>query len=208
MLQGSALQSESSECCVPLESSHILPSATQKIGLGDAQLVARLHTGDEAAMAELYDRFSPVVYAVALRVLGSTGEAEDVLQEVFMQLWRKPSAFNASRGALAAWMAVIARHRAIDLLRKRRPETDLETIQVSSDLDVEDETSRNLLLQRITSGLDSLSTEQRAAVEMAFFEGMTHSEIAKKTGEPLGTIKTRIRSGLISLRGALSKAGR
>ena len=94
----------------------------------DLALVTGLKSGDQGAMAELYDRYSSVVYAVALRVLGDTGAAEDVLQEVFLQLWRKPSAFDAARGSLRSWLAVITRNRAIDSLRKRRPETDIEDV--------------------------------------------------------------------------------
>ena len=91
----------------------------------DMRLVARVRAGDQQALAELYDRYSNVVYGVALRVLQDTGAAEDVLQDIFLQLWRKPDAFDSSRGSLAAWLAVIARHRSIDRLRKRRPETDI-----------------------------------------------------------------------------------
>src|ERR1700729_4576286 len=94
----------------------------------DAMLVSAIRGGDDAAMAQLYDRYSGVVYSVALRVLGDTGAAEDVLQEVFLQLWRNPSAFDAARGGLASWLAVITRNRAIDSLRKRRPETDIEDV--------------------------------------------------------------------------------
>jgi RNA polymerase sigma-70 factor (ECF subfamily) len=97
---------------------------------GDAgdemRLVARIRAGHQQAMSELYDRYGKVVCAVSLRVLQDAGAAEDVLQDVFLQLWRNPDAFDASRGSLAAWLAVIARHRAIDRLRKRRPEVDIE----------------------------------------------------------------------------------
>src|ERR1700746_162611 len=90
------------------------------------RLVARIRAGDQQAMSELYDRYSSVVYGVALRVLQDAAAAEDILQDIFLQLWRKPDAFDSSRGSLAAWLAVISRHRAIDRLRQRRPETDLE----------------------------------------------------------------------------------
>src|SRR5580692_12942238 len=98
----------------------------------DMRLVARTRAGDQQAMSELYDRYSKVVYAVSLRVLQDTGAAEDVLQDVFLQLWRNPDAFDASRGNLAAWLAVIARHRAIDRLRQRRPETDIDECVIAS----------------------------------------------------------------------------
>ena len=154
-------------------------------------------------MAELYDRYSAVVYSVALRVLGDTGAAEDVLQEVFMQLWRHPASFDSSRGRLASWLAVIARHRAIDVLRKRHPQTDIDEVVVSVDADLEGAAQRSRALAQVRQCLSTMPAEQRKPLEMAFFEGMTHSEIAERTGEPLGTVKTRIRSALMSLRSAL-----
>jgi RNA polymerase sigma-70 factor (ECF subfamily) len=153
-------------------------------------------------MAQLYDRYSSIVYSVALRVLADTGAAEDVLQEVFLQLWRNPRAFDASRGQLAAWLSVITRNRAIDFLRKRRPETDIEDVIVAVEPDLAGEAERAGALQKIRGLLGTMPESQRSALEMAFFEGLTHSEISAKTGEPLGTIKTRIRAGLLMLRKA------
>ena len=161
-----------------------------------------MKSGDQRALAELYDRYSPVVYAVALRVLGDTGAAEDVLQEVFLQLWKNPSAFDAARGSLGAWLAVIARNRAIDALRRRKPETDIEDVVVSVSPDLASEADRSRAAQKVRSVLGEMPAAQRTALEMAYFEGLSHTEIAEKTGEPLGTIKTRIRSGLMSLRKA------
>ena len=131
-------------------------------------------------------------------------EAEDVLQEVFLQLWRNPSAFDSNRGSLAAWLAVIARHRAIDHLRRRRPEADFEEVVLSVDPQLDSQAARGEAIGRIRAVMETMSDEQRIALEMAFFEGLTHTEIAEKTGEPLGTIKTRIRSALIAIRKALS----
>ena len=168
----------------------------------DLATVTAMKSGDQSALAELYDRYSGVVYAVALRVLGDTGAAEDVLQEVFLQLWRNPGAFDAARGSLGAWLAVITRNRAIDALRRRRPETDIEDVILSVAPDLAGEADRSRAAQKIRSELSAMPTVQRSALEMAYFEGMSHSEIANKTGEPLGTIMTRIRSGLIALRKA------
>jgi len=151
-------------------------------------------------MATLYDRYSSVVYSVALRVLGDTGAAEDVLQEVFIQLWRNPLAFNASRGKLGAWLAVIARNRAIDALRKRRPQTDITDVLVSVEPDLAGDAERARAMEKVRGALGSMPAAQRSALEMAYFEGLTHTEIAAKTGEPLGTVKTRIRAGLMALR--------
>jgi RNA polymerase sigma-70 factor, ECF subfamily len=168
----------------------------------DLVTVTAMKSGDQSALAELYDRYSSVVYAVALRVLGDTGAAEDVLQEVFLQLWRNPGAFDAARGNLASWLAVITRNRAIDSLRKRRPEKEIEDVILSVAPDLAAEADRSRAAQKVREVLGTMPAPQRSALEMAYFEGMSHSEIAGKTGEPLGTIKTRIRSGLIALRKA------
>jgi len=101
---------------------------------------------------------------------------------------------------LGAWLAVISRHRAIDLLRKRRPQTDLEEVVISFEAPLAEEASRKQIVERARAAMQQMSPEQRSALEMAFFQGLTHTEIAAKTGEPLGTIKTRIRSGLMALR--------
>jgi RNA polymerase sigma-70 factor (ECF subfamily) len=153
-------------------------------------------------MAELYDRYSSIVYAVALRVLGDTMAAEDILQEVFLQLWRNPNAFDAARGSLGPWLAVITRNRAIDTLRKRKPETDIEDVVVSVTPDLATQSDRMRSAEKARGVLSAMPSSQRSALEMAYFEGLSHSEIATKTGEPLGTIKTRIRAGLTALRKA------
>jgi RNA polymerase sigma-70 factor, ECF subfamily len=169
---------------------------------GDLAIVTGLKAGDQRAMADLYDRYSSVVYAVALRVVGDAGVAEDVLQEVFLQLWRNPGAFDAARGSLAGWLAVITRNRAIDFLRKRRPETDIEDVVLAVAPDLAGEAERARTAEKVRGVLGAMAPNQRMALEMAYWEGMSHSEIAEKTGEPLGTIKTRIRTGLMALRRA------
>jgi len=176
-------------------------SATRPGDAGDdMSLVARIRAGDQQAMSELYDRYAKVVYAVALRVLQDASAAEDVLQDVFLQLWRNPDAFDASRGSLAAWLAVISRHRSIDRLRKRRPEIDIEECVIAGGHDLRDEAERTLLVEKVRAALAEMNPDQRRVLELAYFQGLTHSEIAAKTGEPLGTVKTRIRSGLQQLR--------
>ena len=170
----------------------------------DATLVSAIRAGDEQAMAQLYDRYSPLVYSIALRVVGETGVAEDILQEIFLRLWRNPATFDASRGSLPAWLAVITRNRAIDFLRKRHSKTDIEDIKVAITPDLASDVERSRVLEKIRSALHSMSQPQRSALEMAFFEGLTHTEIAERSGEPLGTIKTRIRTGLLVLRKAVN----
>jgi RNA polymerase sigma-70 factor (ECF subfamily) len=168
----------------------------------DAMLVSAICSGDEQAMEQLYKRYSAIVYSVALRILGDTGAAEDILQEVFMQLWRSPDTFDATRGSLPGWLAVITRNRAIDSLRRRRPESDITDVVVSNEPDLVGSTEMIRALEKIRGALGQMPAAQRSALEMAFFEGLTHTEIAEKAGEPLGTIKTRIRAGLLTLRKA------
>lgn len=181
-----------------------VPNAALNASTSDLALATAIRSGDQAAMAALYDRYSSIVYAVALRVLQDTGAAEDVLQDIFMQLWRNPGAFDASRGNMAAWLAVITRHRAIDALRRRRPESDIEDVIVSVEFDLASDADRSRAMDKVRGALQTMPSQQRSALEMAYFEGLTHVEISEKTGEPLGTIKTRIRTGLLSLRKVLA----
>jgi RNA polymerase sigma-70 factor, ECF subfamily len=181
-----------------------VPSTDTNAAITDLALVTAIRSGDQGAMAALYDRYSSIVYSVALRVLQDTAAAEDVLQDIFMQLWRNPGAFDASRGNMAAWLAVIARHRAIDALRRRKPEDDFENVVVSVEPDLALDADRSRAMAKVREAFESMAAPQRSALEMAYFEGLTHAEIAEKTGEPLGTIKTRIRTGLSSLRKVLA----
>ena len=169
----------------------------------DSVLMSRIRARDQDALAALHDRYAQVVYSVALRVLGDTAHAEDILQEIFLQLWHEPQKFDSTRGSLGAWLAVIARHRAIDHLRRRRPESDIDEVTVSIDSELEQTADRNKAIAKIRSAVQQLPAEQRQALELAFFQGLTHAEIAANTGEPLGTIKTRIRAALLALRKVL-----
>ena len=173
--------------------------------LPDSMLLSAIRSGDERAMSELYERYSGIVYSVALRVLGDTGAAEDILQEVFMKIWRGPDLFDENRGSLAGWLAVIARNRAIDALRKRQPESDIADVVVAVEPDMVRSADWSRALDKIRSALAGMPVSQRSALEMAFFEGLTHSEISEKTGEHLGTVKTRIRAGLKTLRKAFEQ---
>jgi RNA polymerase sigma-70 factor (ECF subfamily) len=153
-------------------------------------------------MASLFDRYSKVVYSVALRVLRDPASAEDVLQEIFMQIWRNPDSFVATRGSLGGWLAVVSRNRSIDALRRKRPTESVDDIALASSYNLADEAERNSMMERAREVIVGLPLEQRKTLEMAFFDGLTHSEIAEMTGDPLGTVKTRIRSALLSLRKA------
>jgi RNA polymerase sigma-70 factor, ECF subfamily len=169
----------------------------------DAALLGKVEQGDQQAMGLLFDRYSGIVYSVALRVLKDTGQAEDVMQDIFIQIWKKPSAFISGRGSFGAWLVVVARNRAIDSLRRRRPSDSVEDVVLASSTDLGAEAERNTLMEKVRVYLQQLPPEQRKSVEMAYFEGMSHSEIAEKTGDPLGTVKTRIRLALITLRKAM-----
>ena len=168
----------------------------------DAALLELVQRGDEQAMASLFDRYSKIVYSVALRVLRDPASAEDVLQEIFMQVWRSPGGFIATRGSLGGWLAVVSRNRSIDALRRKRPAEQVDDLGLASNYNLADEAERNCMIEKAREVLVLLPAEQRKTLEMAFFDGLTHSEIAEMTGEPLGTVKTRIRSALTSLRKA------
>ncbi len=170
----------------------------------DAVLLGRVRTDDQVAMTELFDRYGGMVYSVALRVLNDPSQAEDVMQEIFFQVWRNPDAFVSGRGSLGAWLAVMARNRAIDSLRRRRPTDSVDDVVLASSSDLGSEVERNRMMEKVRGVLKDLPMEQQKSVELAFFEGLTHSEIAARTGDPLGTVKTRIRSALITLRKAIT----
>ena len=169
---------------------------------GDDACLLALLSGDQSAMAVLYDRYSRLVYSVALRVLREPATAEDVMQEVFMQLWRNPDSFTAARGNLGSWLAVVTRNRSIDTLRRKRPLTPIDDLPLTAPGNLADEAERNTLMERARAGMQMLPRDQRKTLEMAFFDGLTHTEIADMTGAPLGTVKSRIRTALLSLRKA------
>jgi RNA polymerase sigma-70 factor (ECF subfamily) len=169
----------------------------------ETAMLTRIGQRDENAMEAVFRRYSGPVYSVALRVLRDTGQAEDVLQEVFLQLWRKPAAFVQNRGSLGAWLVVIARNRAIDVLRRRKPSDSVEDVVLASPVNVADEAERNTVMQKVRGVMANLPEEQRNTLQLAYFEGLSHTEIASRTGDPLGTVKTRIRQALITLRKAL-----
>ena len=153
-------------------------------------------------MASIFDRYSKVVYSVALRVLRDPSAAEDVLQEIFMQIWRNPDGFVATRGSLGGWLAVVSRNRSIDALRRRRPADNIDEMPLASSYNLASEAETHSMMEKARLVIHQLPPEQRKTIEMAFFDGLTHSEIAEMTGDPLGTVKTRIRSALITLRKA------
>ena len=178
----------------------------------DQSLIRRVVDGDESALAALYDRYSGVVYSVASRILRDPGGAEEVLQDIFFQLWRTASQFDFARGSLAGWLLVAARHRAIDRLRRRgaaghgAQTDDPPGEPVAIGFDLESYAARAEAMSKVSTALGGLPENQRQALELAYFEGLTHIEIANRTGEPLGTVKTRLRSAVQSLKRTLTKS--
>lgn len=168
----------------------------------DASLLARVQNGNEQALAVIFDRYSKIVYSVALRVLRDPASAEDVLQEIFLQIWRNPASFVSARGSLGGWLAVVTRNRSIDALRRKRPTDSVEDVVLSSNFNLAEDSERTLMIEKARRVIHLLPPEQRKTLEMAFFDGLTHAEIAEMTGDPLGTVKTRIRSALTALRKA------
>lgn len=162
----------------------------------DLDLLTQMSAGDERALAHLYERHSRLVYAVALRVLSDPAAAEDVVQEIFMQIWRSPMGYAAERGGMGGWLAVVSRNRAIDALRRRRPADSIDGMPLVSPVDVAKQAEHNVLLERARGAIALLPINERTALELAFFEGLSHTEIAAKLEQPLGTVKSRIRAAL------------
>ena len=171
----------------------------------DHALMRQIAGGDEKALEILYGRYSGVVYSVARRILGDVGAAEEVLQDIFYQLWRAASSFDPARGTLAGWLLVSARNRAITRLRgsHRAAFGEIEVEAVASKFNLESSAAVNEMMLLVRNALAALPQEQRQALELAYFEGLTHSEIAERTGDPLGTVKTRLRTALATLRRAI-----
>lgn len=177
----------------------------------DEDIVRRVAEGDQTAIAALYDRHRRVVFALALRVLRDRGEAEEVLVDVFLQVWRIASRFDPGRGSVSAWLMTLTRSRAVDRLRARPREAmvsaDLETAAERPSEDAagpEEAMDVVLRRRRVTAAIATLDEPQRRAIALAYYGGLTHSEIAARLGEPLGTVKSRIRHGLMALRNSLA----
>jgi RNA polymerase sigma-70 factor (ECF subfamily) len=172
----------------------------------DRVLVAAMEARDADALGRLYDRHAARLLGVADRILGETGEAEEVVQEVFLYAWRAASSFNPFRGSVLAWLIIATRSRAIDRLRTRKPPVSSDAegrdplAHVPSRDDVEAGSAAREWEAVCRAAIGELPADQRRALELAYFDGLTHQEIAGQTATPLGTVKTRIRLGLMKLR--------
>lgn len=179
----------------------------------DAALVRQIATGDRSAFAQLYDRYSRPLYATAFRILSDASEAEDIVHDVFVALWSKAKDFDSNRGTAFSWAITLTRNRAIDRVRSRKRRIELLDQSAPSDLsyatgtdqtDLGDELWYKEKAAAVRVAVGELAADQRSALELAFFSGLTQQEIAAKLQEPLGTVKARIRRGLLKLRDRLA----
>jgi RNA polymerase sigma-70 factor (ECF subfamily) len=181
---------------------------------GDEQetaLLKSISAGELGALETLYDRYRGIAYALALRITADTQLAEDVVQDAFLGVWRHSAHYTQSRASVRTWLLSIVHHRAIDVVRRRRPTSALpegddpvEAVLVA--VDPWPEVMGRLDRESIHAALATLSDVQREAIELAYFGGLTHQEIAQRTGAPLGTVKSRVRLGLLALREVLVAA--
>lgn len=179
-----------------------MPHASVPEPRDDATLLMLIRRGDEAAMAALYDRYVRVVYSVLLRVLHHSSSAEEILEEMFVAIWRRPEDLLSVRGSLGAWLAVVARNSAIDALRRRAPLETIGDIAMASPYDLSNDGERRLLADRTRAEVARLAPEQRKIFAMAFFDGLSHREIAEMTNETAETVKMTIRDAMLALRRA------
>jgi RNA polymerase sigma-70 factor (ECF subfamily) len=178
----------------------------------DLEMIARIGRGDQSAFDALYDRLSGPLYSLALRMLGDAADAQEALQDVFLQIWSRAKTYDPQQSSVFSWTVLLTRSRVIDRLRARGrrlrvlvPSTDVEedsteAADASTAENVADTTDKNEEAARVRSILNNLPSEQREAIELAFFTDLTHHEIAARLGQPLGTVKARIRRGLLKLR--------
>ncbi len=178
---------------------------------GDAELVTRLQRRDPQALAELYDRYGRIAYSLILRVVRDASLAEDLVQETFLRVWNRAQAFDAQRGAIGPWLLAVARNRAIDYLRsaggRERNALELEeNAHPSLYTDMERDILASDKARLIRAALERLAPKQREVIELAYFEGLTQTEMAARLGEPLGTVKTWVRTALKNLREEFGEA--
>jgi len=175
-------------------------------------MVEQMAQGRQDSLGRLYDETAPLVNGLLLRILKHPQDAEEVLMDVYMKAWKNAASYSPDRGCVQSWLVMMARSVAIDRLRQRKTRLEAAGITienapepVSSEASPEEQTVRGQWRERVQSVLSELPSEQREAVVMAFFGGLSHSELAERLGQPLGTVKTRIRSGLLRLRSLLGE---
>jgi RNA polymerase sigma-70 factor (ECF subfamily) len=193
---------------VPADPRPAPPAAPS--GRWESEVCERLLEGEHAALGEVYDQFSSLVYGLAFRVIGDARAAEDVSQDVFVGLWERPGAFDPSRGSLRTWLGTLTHRRAVDYVRReearrRRAERAAGTISVTPDVD--EMAAALVTAERVRAALDVLPDDQRRAIELAYFGGQTYRDVARILGIPEGTAKSRLRLGLKKIATELEAAG-
>jgi RNA polymerase sigma-70 factor (ECF subfamily) len=170
----------------------------------DRSCIRRIQAGDSGALEELYDRHSPLLYSVAVRIVGRSAEAEEVLQDTWLQAWKRAGTYDPNRGTVTAWLLTLVRSRAIDRRRSLSSRQRAEQAVVDApSVPVEESSTwavRRQLHERVAKALDALSPEQRRVLELAYFGGLSQTEVAAQLGAPLGTVKSWTRQGLSRLR--------
>ena len=174
----------------------------------DRAVLVRLADGELDALEELYDRYKTIAYSIAYRITNDSTLAEDVVQDAFLGVWRNAARYVEGRGSVKTWLLAIVHHRAIDAVRRRRPTTELPDVEVPppaalTEPDVWMEVAAGLDADLVQRALAELSDVQREAIELAYFSGLTQQEIADRTATPLGTVKSRMRLGLLAMRRSL-----
>jgi RNA polymerase sigma factor (sigma-70 family) len=194
----------------------IQPARQPERGSGDAELLRRMAAGDPTAVEELYDRFRRPAFALARRILAEDSLAEDVLQEVFVGIWRDPGAYDTRRGTFASWLMAMVHHKAVDAVRREESQRRRQTLagdelvrqMPTSTRDVEDDAASREEAARVRAALGELPQAQREALTLAYYGGYTQREVAALTGAPLGTVKTRMLTGMRRLKKGLGGAAR
>ena len=175
----------------------------------DADLIRRLQAQDPEALSQLYDRYSPMTYGIILRIAGDAGAAEDLLQEVFLRIWERAGSFEREKGSLGTWLITLARNRAIDYRRSvegrmATQSVGLESMPSGGTGRVEDDFVVRLdQIAKVRAALETLSESQRRVIELAYYDGMSHTEIAARLEQPLGTVKALMRRGLKVIKDSL-----
>lgn len=180
--------------------------------VGDDQLIAAVARGDHPALLALYDRYGRMAYGLAYRILGEAGAAEEAVQDAYLRVWRRAATFDPSRGGVRSWLLTIVHHCAIDLLRRRAGAPPVvagldEVAERQAVPDAWSDVAGRLDREQVRAAVAALPVDQRRAIELAFFDGLTHREIAERDGLPLGTVKGRMRLGLRRLHGLLAETG-
>lgn len=186
----------------------VVPAAKESSGPDWNALIQRVVGGDHQALAEIYDASSHLVFGLALRILSDRDAAEDIVIEVYSQAWRTAAAFEPQRGSVCSWLLTLARSRAIDLLRSHKRERATDPLESAGDVeastpDPESATADAERFRFVRGAIEKLSAEQREVIELAYFTGLSQSEIAARLGQPLGTVKTRVRLAMMHLRDLL-----